>query len=332
MCNDCSGHDRHQHHKGTNDLDAQKRGKVKIYTDAHPCGVYVYESKAKYAIANGLASREVPTPHDQRGINAHPCAERNYTYCVSGVPVKHCEPECNHTYDYDYDYDYDCKCKPTPKPCQSKPKQCQSKPKPCQSKPKPCQSKSKTCKNPVSVECDLEFKLLKTHSGSTVSSGSITQATQTTYLTLCCDTAKLSVDLKSDVKRIVLGVPLLHLDNCYVYSLVPPDIANANLSTTVYSENIEVVDLVTGTILPVGLQVSNGYLLIEIDVDNKVVVDNCNCSGSVILCFNTFKFALSARPNCCDVDCYPITWNSTYPVNPIVEPEPIIIESPVPNC
>jgi hypothetical protein len=299
------------HYYHDNDHYKPQNGKIKIYTDSHPCGIYVSESKARYALTRGLVSKEIISPKDTYGENSHESHRSKKHRHREYEPVKklyECEPvkklyECEPVKKR-------CECESNKKPCDLVKKRCE------------CESKKKHCGKPdpcsVVAECDLNFKIFTSYSGSTVTSGDIVPATPNNYLTLCCDTAKLKVNLSDDFTRIILGVPMLHTRDCYVYSLVPPDIADESLSTTTYTENLEVKDLVTGSVLGVGMQVLNGYLYIEIDIEGKVIKDECECLGTVYLCFSTFKFLLTPKVNCCEVDCKPITWNCTAPINEII--------------
>ena len=163
-------------------------------------------------------------------------------------------------------------------------------------------------KTKVVPECDLKFKFGATYSGGTVVGGVITPATVAHHINLCCNTVTLNVPCPNETKRIILGIPLVYVDGCYVYSLKLPSIAGPTLYNNVYTSNIEVKTVVGDELLAIGLQVANGYLYVEIDVEGKLIVDEEECSASISLYFSVFDFELNRKMNCCHIKCKPVTW------------------------
>lgn len=175
-------------------------------------------------------------------------------------------------------------------------------------------------------ECDLKLKFSSHYEGGSViyTEGSlpiVTPATAKHLLSLCCETIKLNIACANATKRVILGLPLTYVEGCSVYSLTLPQILNSNLTTFTYGANVEISTVDTNEVLPIGLQVANGYLFIEIDVDGKLVfADNdCNgeCPASISLNFNKFEFGLTKKYKCCNVTCKPVAWKYADTVNPV---------------
>lgn len=174
-------------------------------------------------------------------------------------------------------------------------------------------------------ECDLKLKFSLHYSGGAVvySEGEpvVTPATARYFLNLCSDAVKLNIPCLNSTKRILLGLPLTYVEGCSIYSLVLPTINSSTLSSTVYTDNIEVSTADTNEVLPIGLQVANGYLFIEIHVEGKLTfADNdCNgeCPASISLNFNTFNFELKKKFKTCNVTCKPVVWKYADTTNPI---------------
>ena len=175
----------------------------------------------------------------------------------------------------------------------------------------------------VTPDCDLTFKFAATYSGGSVDNGVVTPATAAYHLNLCCKVIKLTVACSEGTKRIILGIPLTYVNGCNVYSLVLPNITNATLSDYLYDANIVIEDvLYPGTHLPIGLQVANGYLFVEIDVENHLILDESpvegECNASINLSFSVFDFPLKKKLNCCHLKCKPVTWTYGDDENAIV--------------
>lgn len=166
-------------------------------------------------------------------------------------------------------------------------------------------------------ECCLKFKFTVHYTGSaTTTSNPITvvAGTPNYSLELCCPTTKLKIPCANGTKRIILGLPLTYVKGCYVYSIIPPLISSSQLLFgPPYNANLIVSDVNTSAVLPIGMQIANGYLFVEIDVDGKIVNDDepvdGECSGHLTLHFDKFDFPLNRKMKCCDIPCKPVIWN-----------------------
>lgn len=172
----------------------------------------------------------------------------------------------------------------------------------------------------LTPDCNLDFKLSINPVGtiSNPQPGCINDinpaATVQCGLELCCDIVNFeNIPCPKNLNRLILCVPLMYLDSCHLYTIQVPPILNDELSTVTYSDNIIVKGCETNEILPIGLQVANGYLYVVIDITDQITVviePDETCTKSLKLCFDRFCFNLCKKlRNCaCDLKCKSVIW------------------------
>ena len=174
----------------------------------------------------------------------------------------------------------------------------------------------------LTPECDLKWKLSTDYTGTiTDASGNIVATAITANkLELCSNVVTFSeLECPENLNRIILGIPLVFVKKCHMYSVVIPAISDGPLDPTQFPDIIEVKDGATGgqmNLFPIGIQIANGYMYVVIDVSNRTDPE------SLTLCFNVFCFEITKKivPCGCELKCKPITW--TYGYDSLIPPQP----------
>ncbi len=155
---------------------------------------------------------------------------------------------------------------------------------------------------------DFSFKILTNMTNTLTSDGNVQNVAVTQYIldicnreisfnNICCPTDEMST--------IILGIPLIFLNKCSAYRMILPDISDA--TSFDYSDFI-IVENADQTILPVDLQVANGYLNVIIVISSASTESENGCQ--INLTFTKFNFSLTKSLVFCtsNLICYPVTW------------------------
>lgn len=166
----------------------------------------------------------------------------------------------------------------------------------------------------LTPDCNIKFKLSTDYTGTDVS-GNIIEAIATSShkLELCSGLVKFTNLECANLKKLILGVPLVFVKNCHLYRLNLPDITGDVFNNTAYASNIVVKCIDDDSAMNIGLQVANGYLYVIIDVEGKIVTIG-EGAPSLEFCIELFCFDVTKKfiPCGCELKCKPITWSYGY--------------------
>lgn len=167
----------------------------------------------------------------------------------------------------------------------------------------------------IAPDDNLEFKVLTEMTNTLSTDGTVLNVATTQYILDLCKRTITFSDIccpSNDMNTIILGLPLIFLKKCFAYRLVLPDISNA---TSFNYSNYIIVENMNGTVLPVDLQIANGYLNIIIAISDATTVTDNGCQ--IFLNFIKFNFELTRSLVFCisNLMCDPITWQYGFSPN-----------------